>query len=268
METEAMERMQAKTAEQRFLNVLTQEFDYAPRIAQAVLAEAQACLLGHTPTLRVGQMRKLLLKRAAPHGAAVADSTLVEVIWTIDAGVEDAHIACTAGATALRRVRVQRLADEALSQGAVASQEDLAQGLQVSVRTIKRDCAALQAQGILVPTRGKLQGIGRGQTHKAQIVGQWLQGATYDQITRRTHHSLDCVQRYIQAFVRVVNLQQQGLSQAEIGLLLQMSAHLVAEYVAVYTQNDTPFSRERLQEQLARLTAGRNAQKNGASDER
>ena len=268
METEAKQRLQAKSAEQRFLNVLTQEFNYAPRIAQAVLAEAQACLYGSTPRLRVGQIRKLLLKRAAPHGAAVAESPLVEVIWTVDTGAEDTHIAQTAGAIALRRVRVQRLADEALSQGAVASQEDLAQGLQVSVRTIKRDCAALQAQGVLVPTRGKLQGIGRGQTHKAQIVGQWLQGATYDQITRRTHHSLSCVQRYIQAFVRVVNLQQQGMSQAEMGLLLQMSPHLVAEYIAVYEQNDSPFSRERLQAQLARLTAGRDAKKNGASDER
>lgn len=268
METEVMERMQAKTAEQRFLNMLTQEFNYAPRIAQAVLAEAQACLIGSPPTLRVGQVRKLLLKRDAPHGASVAESALVEVIWTVDAGAEDAQIAHTAGAAALRRVRVQRLADEALSQGAVASQEDLAQGLHVSVRTIKRDCAVLQAQGVLVPTRGKLQGIGRGQTHKAQIVGQWLQGATYDQITRRTHHSLSCVQRYIQAFARVVNLQQQGLSQAEIGLLLQMSPHLVAEYVAVYTQNDTPFSRTRLQEQLARLTVGNGPQKNGAGDER
>ena len=268
MDTEELKRAQAKTAEQRFVNVLIQEFNYAPKIAQAILAEAQACLLGAPTTLQVGQVRKLLVARDAPHGDAVGASRLVEVVWTVDAGAADAEVAQRAGVVALRQVRLQRLADEALSQGAVASQEDLAQGLHVSVRTIKRDCAELQSHGILVPTRGKLHGIGRGQTHKAQIVGQWLQGATYDQITRRTHHSLTCVQRYIQAFARVVQLQRQGLNQAEIGLLLGMSAHLVAEYIAVYQQHDSPFSRERLQEQLRRLTQGAVSQKNGGPDVR
>jgi len=124
----------------------------------------------------------------------------------------------------------------------------------VSVRTIKRDCANLQGQGFSLPTRGKLKGIGRGQTHKAQIVGRWLRGETYDQIARRTHHSLTCVKRYVQAFARVINLQQKGLTTAEISLLLQISTHLVDDYLAIYTQNDTPFSRQRLQEQLERLT--------------
>ena len=75
------------------------------------------------------------------------------------------------GSPTLRRVRIQRLLDEALAQGAVATQEDLAQALHVSLRTIKRDCAA-QAQEVYLPTRGNLHGIGRGQTHKAQI-GRW-----------------------------------------------------------------------------------------------
>lgn len=266
MDTEELKRAQAKTAAQRLVNVLVQEFNYAPKIAHAILAEAQACLLGAATTLQVGQVRKLLVAREAPHGAAVSASCLVEVVWTLDAGTEDAEVLQRAGAVAVRRVRLQRLVDEALSQGAVASQEDLAQGLQVSVRTIKRDCAYLQAQGLLVATRGALHGIGRGQTHKAQIVGQWLHGATYDQITRRTHHSEMCVQRYIQAFARVVQLQQQGLSPTEIGVALGMSAHLVAEYLSVYQQHDTPFCRERLQEQLTRLTQAPGPQKNGGSD--
>jgi hypothetical protein len=265
MQVEESERMAAKTAEQRFLNVLTQEFEYAPKIAQVILEEAQACLLGPDTGLRVGQMRKILLKRAAAHGAPLEQGALVEVTWTIDAGAEDYELAQRGGAAALRRTRIQRLAEEALSQGGVASQEDLAQALQVSVRTIKRDCAYLARQGILVPTRGKLQGIGRGQTHKAQIVGQWLRGATYDQITQRTHHSLTCIRRYIQAFARVINLQEQGLSIAEISLALQMSGHLVQEYLAVYAQNDTRFCRERLQEQLTRLTGGAVSKKSGVN---
>jgi len=249
-----IDRLQAKTPEHRLLSMLQQDFNFAPKIAQAILAEAQACLLGPSLPLRAGQMRVILLKRDAPHGQALSQNSTVEAVWTIDAGAEDQEVLATHGLPALRQVRIQRLLDEALAQGAVASQEDLARGLQVSVRTIKRDCAALQAQGIYLPSRGHLQGIGRGQTHKAQIVGRWLRGETYDQIARHTHHAVSCVRRYVQTFVRVVNLHQQHFSQTEMGLLLQVSQALLNEYLTVYEQHDSPFCRQRLQEQLARLT--------------
>ena len=55
-----------------------------------------------------------------------------------------------------------------------------------------------------MPSRGNLQGIGRGQTHKAQIIARWLQGETYDQIALHTHHALVSVQGYIGTFARVI----------------------------------------------------------------
>jgi predicted ArsR family transcriptional regulator len=146
--------------------------------------------------------------------------------------------------------------DEALSQGAAATQEDLAAALQVSVRTIKRDFAALQAQGTYLPTRGNLQGIGRGQTHKAQIVKRWLNGETYDQITLHTHHSQTSVQRYVQMFKRVVNLHEEGFTSEEIALLLQIGLPLVVEYLAIYEQHDTPMASRRLAELRRREEKG------------
>jgi len=65
-----------------------------------------------------------------------------EITWTVDAGLEDRRVLERHGHLALRQARIQRLLDEALAQGAVATQEDLAQVLHVSSRTIKRDCAA------------------------------------------------------------------------------------------------------------------------------
>lgn len=254
MQQAEIDRLQAKTPEQQLLRMLQQEFNFAPKIAQAVLAEAQACLLGSARPLKTGQMRVILLKRNAPHGQVLSQTSTVEVVWTIDAGAEDQEVLASHGLQALRQVRIQRLLEEALAQGAVASQEDLARALQVSVRTIKRDWAALQAQGLYLPSRGKLQGIGRGQTHKAQIVDRWLRGETYDQIARHTHHAVSCVRRYVQTFVRVVNLHQQGFSPTEMGLLLQVSQPLLSEYLTLYQQHDSPFCRQRLQEQLTRLS--------------
>ena len=183
-------RLEAKTPEQRFVRMLEQEFEFAPKIAQVILEEAQASLLGSPgESLRPGQVRVILTKRDAGHGRALRETETTEVTWTADAGAEDQQIRQRHGQQALRRVRIQRLLLEALEQDAVATQEDLARMLNASLRTIKRDCAALQAQGIYLPTRGNVHGIGRGQTHKAQIIGRWLRGETYDQIAMHTQSS-------------------------------------------------------------------------------
>ena len=145
----------------------------------------------------------------------------------------------------------------------MASQEDLARVLQVSVRTIKRDIKALSEQGLYLPTRGNLHGIGRGQTHKAQIIQRWLQGQTYDQIALQTRHSNTAINRYVQTFVRVIELHQQDFADSQIALLLQIGVALVQEYLAVYVQNDQPACRERLKEQLQRLS-GADRVKKGA----
>jgi hypothetical protein len=250
-----------RTPQQRFVQMLEQEFQFAPKIAQVILEEAQASLLGHIGPLRPGQIRVIVATREARPGRSLRETEKVELTWTVDAGAEDRQVWQRHGQTGLRRVRIQRLVMEALEQGGVATQEDLAQALNVSVRTIKRDFVILQAKGIYLPTRGNLHGIGRGQTHKAQIIRHWLQGKTYDQIMWLTHHTATAIKRYIQNFVRVVELQQQGFSQDQIGLLLQMGVALIKEYLAVYHQNDNPECRQRLQEQLERLNGPSTAKK-------
>lgn len=254
MNQQEAERLQAKTPEHRFLSILRKEFHEPPRVAQALLEEAQACLLGVDQALRPGQMRVTLTRRDAGHGQSLADTPMTEVIWTIDAGLEDREVLQRHDRKALRRVRILRLLNEAVDQGAAATQEDVAQVLHVSVRTIKRDCAILESQGTYVPTRGNLQGIGRGQTHKAQIVGRWLQGETYDQIALHTHHSPTSIRRYVQTFVRVVHLHTRDFADTQVASLLGISNFLVTDYLAIYHQCDSPACRQRLADQIERLT--------------
>ena len=63
----------------------------------------------------------------------------VMVLWTVDAGDEDALIEAQYGPIALRRHRLKRLLQEAERQGARATHEALAQALGVSVPTVRRD---------------------------------------------------------------------------------------------------------------------------------
>jgi AraC-like DNA-binding protein len=253
MMNDTMKRFRAKTPQQRFLRVLEQDFHYAPKVAEAILQEAQECLLSTADALQPGQVRVILARMEARHGRALRDTATTEVTWTVDAGLEDREVLQKSGSRALRQIRIQRLLSEALEQGAVATQEDLARALHVSLRTVKRDFADLQGEGVFLPSRGSLHGIGRGQTHKALIVGRWLRGETYDQIQLQTRHSISSVQRYVQAFVRVVHLHRQRFSACEIALLLALGPALVHEYLAVYAQHDSSHCRQRLDAQLQRL---------------
>jgi len=261
-----VQRLVAKTPQQHFLRELREGFHYAPRIAQAILEEAQEHLLGDGNNLAAGQMSFILAKRDAYHGRPLDETETTEVVWTIDAGVEDLQVLEAYGSIVLRRLRIQRLLDEALAQGAAATQEDLARALQTSVSTIKRDFAALQAEGVYLPSRGNLQGIGRGQTHKAQIVELWLQGLTYDQISRRARHATSSIKRYVNTFIRVVWLHRHHYSKEQIAHLLQIGAALTAEYLALCHRYDTEQYRERLESCLERIcgSEARQAPKKGA----
>jgi hypothetical protein len=256
-----LQRLAAKTPQQRFLQILQQDFRIPPRIAQAILDEGQNCLQGQTTALRPGQIRILLARRNARPGQGLRDTPTEEITWTVDAGAEDRQVQQRAGLQALRQVRIQRLLDEALEQGAVATQEDLAQALHTSVRTIKRDFTRMHAQGQWLATRGYLHEVGRGQTHKGRILARWLQGETYDQLERHTYHCASSIRRYVQAFVQVVQLQRLGWAEDQIAQLLQMGRPLVGEYLAIYAQHDTPACRERLESQLERFGRADRAEK-------
>lgn len=259
--TKMINRLEHKTAQAKFKQMLQQEYQFAPKIAQAILEEAQVAFSGQSRGLQPGQVWMILAKREARPGRPLSETETVQVIWTVDAGLDDLSVKKQHGAIKLRRVRLQRLLLEALEQGGAATQEDVAQALQTSVRTIKRDCDVLEQTGLYLPTRGNLHGVGRGQTHKAQIVKAWLHGSTYDQIMRQSHHSATAIKRYIQAFVRVVELHQQQFSLSQISLLLEMGEALVQEYLAVYQANDSSECRRRLQDQLVRLSGHRAAKK-------
>jgi len=250
-------RIETKTAASQLQQKLESEFAIPRRIAEAIVSEAESCLQGQGEAATGGQSWVLLASREAGHGQALSETALRRVCWTLDDGADDAITYAAHGRVGLRRVRIQRLLDEAIAQGGLATQEDLAKALQVDVRTIKRDCCELEAAGVWLTLRGNIRNIGRGQTHKAQIIRRWLCGETYDQLTRSTRHHVTCITRYVQTFVRSVALHQEGLPEPQIAHLSQCGLPLVQEYLKLYQKYDAPLYRERLTEQLQRLQGGR-----------
>ncbi|GAB4581708.1 MAG: AAA family ATPase [Anaerolineales bacterium] len=90
-----------------------------------------------------------LAHRAAPLGRALREDELVPVQWTILAPEDEA----ISDKTAQRQHRLKRLLTEAEARGAAPTDDDLAQALNVSRRTILRDMQILAEELPRPPTR-------------------------------------------------------------------------------------------------------------------
>jgi len=251
----AQDRLAVKTPEAAFLHVLRREFNFSPRVSRELLSTAKEMLVGGMPSsaVRPGQAHLVVTSLKAPFGPPLEETDKVEVTLTVDA--EDAGVGGREKAEGLRQGRILRLTEEALEQGGILTQEDLARALGVTARTIRRDVRSLKREGHLIQTRGFVKGVGRGQTHKVRVIELWLDREGYDKIARWMHHSPQAIKRYVGTFLRIVVLHQQETPVEEIAFLTRTSVRLVKEYLEVYEAAlAEPHRREKLEEELARVS--------------
>jgi tetratricopeptide (TPR) repeat protein len=90
-----------------------------------------------------------LARRDVPLGRSLREDEFITVQWTLNAPEDDA----IADKSERRRYRLKRLLDEAEKQGAAPTDDDLANALGVSRRTILRDIQDLTKKITLPPTR-------------------------------------------------------------------------------------------------------------------
>lgn len=232
MEAKAIERLEAKSAEEAIINQISRDFNLAPFMARTYFQQMQAYFEHYLDRQAdIGQMTFLAVSVDSPPGQPVAACQQVTISLTLDC--PDDLVALGQGLAELRRQKIQRLTQEAQEQGALLTQEDLARLLGSSRSTIKRDIAQLRASGIDVPTRGQVKDIGRGVSHKSQIVGDWLAGYTFSQIQKRRWHALSSIERYCRDFQRVIHLPYHGLSVTDIRHSTGLSERLIGEYLAL-----------------------------------
>ena len=73
--------------------------------------------------------------------------------------------------------------------------------------------------------------VGRGQTHKREIISDYLNGYLVPAICRRTNHSKDAVERYIRDFEAVKLLSSKFDDLNTISLVTRLSQSVVRQYV-------------------------------------
>lgn len=239
MDQQTKDRLESKTVKNSIVTNISRDFNLTPLLAEAYFNQIKGYFLEHADIkLSSGQVHYLAVDDREPAGKPITACRKVSVMLTLHNPTEDISVYADSGLTGLRQHRLLRITKEAIEQGALLSYEDIAFLLTTSTVTIKRDFATLRRNGKTIPSRGWHHDMGRGTTHKTQILDLYLQGYLFSEIEARTHHSETAVQRYIQDFSRIVLLHHKALSVDQIRIATGFSNRLIEEYIALFNKYD------------------------------
>jgi hypothetical protein len=241
MDAKAVKRLAIKSEQQSLLQDL-QQYRLSPVEAKAVLERLNQHLDNQrSDDLAPGQIFYWAVAFEEPAGKPLSQCRLMRIKLTLDSPEDLRYLKPDGGGTpALRKARLFRMAFEAVDQGARLTQEDFVRLLGVDVRTIRRMIRHFRQEGVYIPTRGYSKDIGRGTSHKAIAVRMFLEYATYSTIAQKTGDTPASLQRYLKDFVAVVNALELGVPLHQLPVVTGLSAHLVAEYLALYQEYNTP----------------------------
>ena len=139
---------------------------------------------------------------------------------------------------------------EAIDQGGVLTQEDLAILLGTSLSTIKRDDAYLMKQDVSLLTRGMVEDIGRGVSHKTKAVELYLKNYTLSEIARKMAHSPSSVNRYLEDFLVVAFLHRESYPLLTIRKITKLSERLIKEYISLIERAESEGYKDRFNQLL------------------
>jgi predicted transcriptional regulator len=265
---EELRRLEAKTLDARFVKIVREGLGCSPFEAKAVLGvvkEVYFPFVDEAATMGPpGKMTVIAVSAEEPAGKAVADCEKCTVCVTVHRGTEDDRLLHEQGPKAFRRSRLGELCQEALSQGALLTREDLAYHVfYVSPHTISRDLAALRADrnAVPIPLRSTVHDIGPVLTHRVKIVELALEGKTTTQICAIMRHSPAAVGNYLSTFTRCAQLARRGLQVGQIAFLLRRGKALVQKYLQLLNTCRRDRNRAYHLREMLRLAAGKKKQR-------
>jgi DNA-binding CsgD family transcriptional regulator len=235
---EVIDRLGSKTLDARFMTEIQHGLGCSPFEGHAVLQVVKEVYFpfldqasGNAPP---GKVTLIAVAADEPAGKPVADCQKQTVCLTLHRGQEDDRLISQQGPAAFRQARLLDLCQQALSQGALLTAEDLAYRIFfVTPRTISRDLLVVRKAhpNLLIPMRSTLHDIGPVLTHRSQIVRLALQGKTTTQICQIMHHSPEAVANYLSTFARCAQLARKRLQTGQIAFLIRRGPGLVRSYL-------------------------------------
>lgn len=228
-------RLAVKQPSEAIIERIQSDFNMAPLVARTLFEQVRTHFESYYQLKNdTCQLTYLAISTSSPAGRRLEECKRVPVKLTLHT-VNDL-VALGEGVSVMRQARILRMTEEAYEQGGLLSHEDLACLLCTSLATIKRDAQELRTQGYAVLTRGQVKDIGKGVSHKAQIVADYLAGYTFSEIEFRRRHTIGAIRRYCQDFVRIIRLTERDFSPGEIRRTTNLSERLIDEYLQLYEE--------------------------------
>ncbi len=235
---EVIERLESKTLDARFTTEIQQGLNCSPFEARAVLDVVKEVyfpfLAAESTEPAPGRITLIAVAADEPAGKPIAVCDKQAVCLTLHRGQIDDLLFQQRGPAGFRQARLLDLCQQALSQGALLTAEDLAYRVFfVTPRTISRDLKAVRQAhpDVLIPMRSTLHDLGPVLTHRVRIVRLALQGKTTSQICQIMHHSPEAVANYLSTFARCAQLAREEMQGGQIALLLRRGPSLIRSYL-------------------------------------
>ena len=240
---ETLRRLDSKTLDAQFLQEIQHGLNCSPFESEAVLEVLKEVYFPFLDEQSVkappGKVTLIAVSADEPAGKPVVDCQKQNVCLTVHRGPEDDRILQEQGPAGFRQARIPEICQEALSQGALLTREDLAYRVFfVSPRTISRDLNILRKIQPLsmIPLRSTVHDIGPMLTHRTRIVRLALEGKTMTQICQIMHHTPPAVNNYLSTFVRCVQLAQKNMQVGQIAFLLRRGKALIRLYLDILAE--------------------------------
>jgi hypothetical protein len=220
---------------------LQEGYNLSPVEAQVLARRVQQMVDEYTGFDRQqGQITYQAIAIDEPPGKPLKACHKVAVHLTV-VSENDAQVWASQGPEALRRLRVHRLIYEALMQGGALSQEDLACILGVSRKTVQRVFAYFRHQDEPLPSRGEVQDMGRGVSHKVPVIRRYVQDLGFSRISRELgRHGISSMARYLHHFALVMILEDRQLTPGQMQSVIGISENLVEQYRSLYAELNLP----------------------------
>ena len=234
MDEMALARMEVKNVYQELFIELKEDYGLSQIEARALIGRVEKFNEDiHDDRRSNNQIIKQVVVQGEPAGKKLRDCRLVNVKLTMYFTCED-MIEKEKGVRYLKKLKVHQLAWEAYSQGGLLSYEDIESILLISQSTIKRIVREYRNEGIVVPTRGQIEDIGPGITHKERIIELLIKGYRYAEVIVQTGHTAASIENYERRFVRVAYFHREGKNETVIRNLTGYSECLIKKYIEMY----------------------------------
>lgn len=244
---ETFSPLQDKTLTTILRQQFTDEFGYENKIvfAEAMIErilETIEMFIKPLSFLRPGQLVWMAVAHDGRKHAMKAMKEIPQVPVVLDLITNDELKTLAEGEPfrTVRRQRHARLLKQAMAQGGVLAQSDLAAISLLHHRTIHEDIQSVQTEiGSMLPYRGSVQDIGATMTHKVQVARMLEEGWLEPDIARKLSpvHSLHAVERYAQMYKNVLKLLEHGFAPKEISGILNIGSRLVDAYIDIVKEH-------------------------------